>query len=97
MRHAARVDATQAEIVAALRAAGCSVWVVGLPVDLLVGKSGQTWLMECKTLTGKRKPKPAKYTDLQTGFMATWRGGPVVTVTDAEGALRAIRVAKPLD
>ena len=95
MRRAARVDATQAEIVAALRAAGCSVWIIGLPVDLLVGVPGSpgiTLLMEVKTLTGKRDPKPARYTSLQRDFMARWRGGTVVTVTDAEGALRAVRV-----
>ena len=37
MRHAARVDANQIQIVSALRAAGAYVWIIGLPVDLLVG------------------------------------------------------------
>ena len=92
MRRAARVDATQAEIVAALRAAGASVWVIGLPVDLLVGHRGRSMLIECKSVTGKRKPQPARYTDLQREFLATWRGGPVATVTDAESALRALAV-----
>ena len=75
-----------------MRAAGASVWPIKLPVDLLVGVNGVTALVECKTLTGKRNPKPSRYTDLQRDFMAAWRGGPVVTVTDAEGALRAVRV-----
>lgn len=92
MRHAARVDANQPEIVAALRQAGASVWVIGLPVDLLVGFRGQTMLMEVKTLTGKRAPKAAKHTPLQVGFMAEWRGGAVSTVTDVDGALRALGV-----
>lgn len=90
MRRAARVDDTQAEIVAAFKAAGASVWVIGLPVDLLVGKNGRTALVECKRLEGKRKPKPAAYTDLQRAFMASWQGGPVATVTDATGALRVV-------
>lgn len=92
MRHAARVDGNQAEIVAALRAAGASVWIIGLPVDLLVGYRGQTLPMEIKTLTGKRNPKPARYTQLQKDFLLEWRGGPVSTVTDVEGALTALRV-----
>ena len=90
MRRAARVDANQAEIVAALRQAGASVWIIGIPVDLLVGFRGMTIAVEIKTITGKRAPKPSKHTALQREFMATWRGGPVATVTDVEGALRAV-------
>lgn len=90
MRRAARVDATQAEIVQALRAIGASVWVIGLPVDLAVGYRGRTTLIECKVLEGKRNPKPAGHTKLQQDFMRTWNGGPVATVTDAEGAIRAV-------
>lgn len=92
MRRAARVDANQAEIVAALRAAGASVWIIGLPVDLLVGYRQQSMLMEVKTLTGKRNPKPARHTQLQKDFMLSWSGGPVSTVTDVEGALTALKV-----
>ena len=92
MRHAARVDANQAEIVAALRSAGASVWIIGLPVDLLVGFRGHSLLMEVKTITGKRNPKPSKHTQLQKDFMLSWNGGAVSTVTDVEGALRALGV-----
>lgn len=92
MRHAARVDANQAEIVAALRAAGASVWIIGLPLDILCGYRGKTLLIEVKTLTGKRNPKPARHTQLQKDFMLEWRGGPVSTVTDIEGALTALKV-----
>jgi len=91
MRHAARVDANQAEIVQALRTAGAYVWIIGLPVDLLVGYRGRTVLMECKTLIGKRAPKAADHTDLQTSFMGAWTGGTVATVTDARGALTVIQ------
>lgn len=94
MRRAARVDANQAEIVSALRQAGATVWVIGLPVDLLVGYAGKTLVMEIKTVTGKLNPKPAKHTQLQKAFMIDWRGGPVSTVTDIEGALRAIGAMK---
>lgn len=97
MRHAARVDANQAEIVAAMRAAGASVWIIGLPVDLLVGHAGKSMPVEIKTLTGKRNPKPSKHTKLQLDFMATWRGGPVATVTDVESALRVLAVMRGVE
>ena len=92
MRRAARVDSTQAAIVAALRAQGAYVWLIGLPVDALVGYRGKTALVEFKSLTGKRAPKPARHTALQLDFMGAWPGGPVATVTDAEGALRVLKM-----
>jgi hypothetical protein len=90
MRYAARVDANQAVIVEALRKAGASVWIIGLPVDLLVGYAGRTALIEVKTVTGKREPKPSRHTQLQKDFMLDWRGSTVATVTDVEGALRVV-------
>lgn len=86
-RWAARVDANQRAIVAALRASGCDVWIIGLPVDLLVGKNGRTGLIEVKTTTGKRAPRANDHTNLQAEFLRTWRGGPFATVTDVQGAL----------
>jgi hypothetical protein len=94
VRRAARVDSTQAEIVEALRAAGASVWVLGLPLDLLVGIHGRTALVECKRMTGKLNPKPTKHTPLQKAFMLDWRGGTVATITDVEGALRLVAMMK---
>jgi hypothetical protein len=85
MRNAARTDANQAPIVEALRRLGCSVYVIGLPVDLLVGKNGRTVLVEVKTRKGR-------YTGLQTDFMATWRGGAVATVRDVEAAVELVRM-----
>jgi hypothetical protein len=90
MRYAARIDPAQPEIVAALRAIGATVWVIGLPLDLLVGYRGRTHLIEVKTLVGKRAPKPAKHTKLQKEFMCTWTGGPIATVTDPESAIKAV-------
>jgi hypothetical protein len=90
MRRAARVDATQAAIVAALRARGAYVWPIGLPVDLLVGFKGATALIECKVLEGKKAPRAADHTPLQKRFLAEWPGGTVATVTDEEGALRVL-------
>jgi hypothetical protein len=96
MRHAARVDENQALIVEALRKAGAVVWIIGLPVDLLIGCNGVTALAEVKILQGKKKPRPARYTDLQRDFMRDWLGGPVATLTDVDGALRLVSMLKGL-
>lgn len=95
LRRAARTDANKSEIVAALRQAGATVWDLKLPVDLLIGYTdergkGHTLLMELKN--GRAAPSQQKLTKLQSTFMATWTGGPVVTVNDVEGALRALKV-----
>jgi len=86
MRHAARVDANQAQIVEALRAAGAYVWIIGLPVDLLVGYKGKTMLVEIKN--GPRK----RLTVLQSDFFDNWMGGVLVRVDAAESALQMLRV-----
>ena len=54
MRYAKRVDANQDQIVSALRAAGAYVWIIGLPVDLLVGYKNHTFLVEVKDGPKKR-------------------------------------------
>ena len=92
MRHAARVDSTQAAIVAALRQAGARVWIIGLPVDLLVGFRGQLLLMECKVQVGKKAPRPSSTTKLQDKFMAEWSDMPVSIVDSPEAALRHLKV-----
>lgn len=88
MRYAARVDANQDQIVSALRAAGAYVWIIGLPVDLLVGYKNHTWLMEIKANDKK------KLTKLQKDFFEHWIGGTLCRVDNAEAALRAIGVIK---
>jgi hypothetical protein len=86
MRYAARVDKNQSEIVSALRAAGAYVWIIGLPVDLLVGYNGQTFLVEIKD--GPKKP----LTRLQQDFFASWIGGGLHRIDGPEDALRMIGV-----
>jgi hypothetical protein len=88
MRYAARVDANQEQIVSALRANGAYVWIIGLPVDLLVGYKNHSWLMEIKTNEKK------KLTKLQTDFFANWTGGTLCRIDSPEAALRAIGVKK---
>ena len=86
MRRAARVDVNQAEIVAALRNAGAFVWIIGLPVDLLVGYKNHTLLMEIKASNKKR------LTDLQKDFFEKWTGGAVCRVDSVDAALQMLRV-----
>jgi len=88
MRRAARIDANQQQIVSALRAAGAYVWIIGLPVDLLVGYRNHTWLMEIKANNKK------KLTKLQQEFFEHWIGGTLCRVDNAEAALRAIGAIK---
>jgi hypothetical protein len=88
MRYAKRVDANQDQIVSALRAAGAYVWIIGLPVDLLVGFKGHTFLVEVKDGSKKR------LTPLQDDFFQNWTGGTLARIDNAEAALRMIGVLK---
>ena len=91
MRRAARVDANQREVVAALRGAGATVQPLhavgeGCP-DLLVGKDGKNWLIEVKD--GNKPPSAQKLTPQQEIWHRDWRGHRVV-VNSPEAALGAI-------
>lgn len=90
MRRAARVDANQEQVVSALRAAGARVWVIGLPVDLLIGHAGRLMLMEVKD--GSKPPSARKKTALQERFFAEWADMPISLVDGPEAALRALQV-----
>jgi hypothetical protein len=88
-------DKPTAAIVAALRAAGCSVsyldpqgfsYAKGLP-DLLVGVRGRTFLLEVKRdAKAKRRPSQEKW-------HAEWRGSFVHVVTTTGEALAAVGLA----
>jgi hypothetical protein len=88
MRYAARVDANQEQIVSALRGAGAYVWIIGLPVDLLVGYKEHTFLVELKS--GPRK----RLTKLQADFFENWSGSTLARIDSPEAALRMIGVVK---
>jgi Holliday junction resolvase len=91
MRRAARIDANQTAIVAALRKIGCSVAITssvgnGFP-DLCVSFGGITLLMEVKD---GDKPKSAqKLTEDQIKFHIGWRGR-IELVTSVDEALKAV-------
>ena len=93
MRRAAKVDANQREVVAALRGAGASVQLLhavgeGCP-DLLVGHLGVNYLLEVKD--GQKPPSAQKLTPPQEIWHRDWRGHRVV-VNSPEAALAAIGV-----
>jgi hypothetical protein len=88
MRRAARVDVNQAQVVSALRAAGAYVWIIGLPVDLLVGYKGHSFLVEIKDGPKKR------LTALQQDFFNNWSGSTLARVDGPEAALRMLGVVK---
>lgn len=93
MRRAAKIDANQVAIVAALRSAGCSVQHLhqvgeGCP-DLLVGIGGRTLLVECKD--GGKPPSKRRLTPDQMAWIGAWRGGAVWLVTNVSEALEAIK------
>lgn len=71
MPRAHKVDANQAEIIAAFRELGCTVHdcsgVGDGFTDLVVGMVGVNLLVECKTDTGELTPE-------QERFFQEWRG-----------------------
>lgn len=96
MRRAAKVDRNQAEIVAALRGAGCSVALLhtvgkGVP-DLLVGRDKQTFLIEIKD--GERPPSERRLTPVQVEWWDAWRGQPPCVVKNVDEALVAVGVIR---
>lgn len=83
-------DRNQAEIIATLRAAGCSVAIItgangqsGVP-DLLAARQGVNYLLEVKTPKGK-------LSDVQRAWHAGWRGV-VSVVRTPEEALAAVGI-----
>lgn len=97
MRRAAKVDANQSEIVAALRAVGATVQPLhsvgkGCP-DLAVGYRGQTFLIEVKD--GDKFPSERRLTPDQLEWHGGWKGHVAVAETVKEaltiiGALRGV-------
>jgi hypothetical protein len=82
-------DSNAAEIVSALRAAGCVVrfiegahGIAGVP-DLLVGYRLQTFLLEVKVKRGR-------LSKAQVYFHALWNGGPLKVVRSIQEALEAV-------
>ena len=95
MRATARTDRNHSEIVAALRAVGCSVQSLaavgkGVP-DLLVGFRGKTLLIEVKD--GAKAPSRRRLTPDQVMWSQLWEGGKVHTVTSVDEAITAVSLS----
>jgi hypothetical protein len=90
LRRAARVDANQSEIVAHLRGLGASVYLIGMPVDCLVGINSKTALVEIKDPKSRYGKKGLN--ENQQSFKDSWKGGTVCQINDVEGATTLIRV-----
>ena len=81
-RRAARIDDNQPDIIRALKAVGCSVEIIGKPMDLLICHRGETILLECKATDGR-------YTKDQVEFLARWPGR-VIVARSAEEAVALV-------
>ncbi len=96
MRRAANVDSNQAEIVKALRDAGCLVRSLaamgqGMP-DLLVGCNGVLYLVEVKD--GSKPPSKRGLTPQQRDFFEEWAGYPVTVAVNPLHALTVVGAKK---
>ena len=91
MRQAARVDANQSPIIAGLRKAGCTVEVIGKPLDLLVGRAGLNYLLEVKNASGRDQIEPG-----QAKFLREWNGQAAV-VHSLQDALAVVGLMKAND
>lgn len=85
MRHAAKVDANQADIVQAFRQCGFSVYPAhrvgeGFP-DLVIAFGGTNWLVEVKD--GAKPPSARLLTEQQQRFHESWKASiPVIETID---------------
>lgn len=86
-RWATRKDAVQKDIIAALERAGCEVWVIDQPIDLLTLYRGRWMPLECKT--PQKNGKPRVRNDQQQQVALINRTAIPVVTTPIE-ALRAI-------
>ncbi len=89
--HAKRRDLNEPDIVEALRRAGCRVYLLDGPVDLLVGCRKVSYHLEVKR--GELAPADREVTDLEAAFLRTWNGGPAGVVRCTEEALCFVKLA----
>lgn len=79
MRRAAKQDANQSDLIELLRTAGASVYIIGEPVDLLIGYMGITCAVEVKNKAGKNLP-----TRQQVAFFSEFKGLSRIVRTDED-------------
>ena len=84
MKRRHRKDANQDEIVEALKKIGCTVEVIGRPVDLLVGIEALNFLFDVKNPETGHGKTPA-----QRKFFERWKGQ-VRVIHSAEEACKVV-------
>lgn len=91
MRHAARVDNNQTEIIDALRKCGMSVEYIKKPFDLLVWNphKRETSFVECKSIRPTSEGGSNGLTKAQVEFIARWPG-PIHVVHSGDEAKIAV-------
>lgn len=89
---ARRRDLNEPAIVAALEAAGCDVLRAN-DVDLIVGRAGMNFLLECKRPT---RATQSRLRPMQKKLRQSWRGQYAI-VTSPENALCAVGLGGPLN
>ncbi len=72
--YARNVDANQGDIVEAFTARGATVYVLGKPVDLLVGYRAVNVLVEVKNPNRLNRSRSATFTKAQREFIHEWQG-----------------------
>jgi hypothetical protein len=95
-RTAARIDANQPAIVAALRGIGASVLhlhTLKNCFDLLVGYRGRTFLMEVKDPA--QPPSKRRLTEGEAQFKAQWRGSTYHVVQTVDEAIGLVTASGP--
>ena len=84
MTRARRIDTTQREIVAGLRGLGWRVWVIGGDIDLAVLVGQDVYLVDAKTVHGRKY----RTTERQADMVAD--GWPIIFGTTAQDVADAI-------
>lgn len=84
-RYAKRRDENEAEIIAALKNAGCDVIQLN-DIDLLVGLAGRNYLLEVKH---PKRASESRIRPFQRKLRSSW-GGQYTIVTTVEHALRVV-------
>ena len=89
-RWSTRKDTAQREIVEALEAVNCEVWVIERPCDLLTLFRGRWLPLECKTPQSNGKPRKRNDQPEQTALIERTRISIVTTPLEALRAIGAV-------
>lgn len=91
VRHAARADANQPEIIRALKSVGISVEYIKKPFDLVIynPRTRETAFGECKVVRPTNEGGSHGFTKAQAEFISRWPGK-IYTFRSPEDAVRQV-------